>query len=336
LKFIKTIKGGDRMDKRPMMKILILLGFVLCFAAILACKTVNMVSKSVIPAIPDATYVGDEACIGCHQGMHPDLMASYKASIHGAIADFETLDVKKGCEACHGAGSVHSGSGDPASILNLKKLRPESASEICLKCHKTGGSMKWRGSEHAMNDVTCIDCHRIHQARRIADSEEIKAPTSAWERRAIRPRSLTKAEPDLCYDCHKDIQARFNYPSRHPVREGKMTCTECHEPHGGPGSLKTEGITTNDLCLKCHPRYQGPFAYEHEAVVESCGNCHDPHGTVVNNLLKKTEPFICLQCHHVHSPIHAIENLARTVGKRCSYCHPEVHGSNVAPHLGVK
>jgi DmsE family decaheme c-type cytochrome len=333
---MKCNERRGRMGKKPLMKIFVLFVFILCFCTIVACKTGVLVSRAVIPTIPGATYVGDEACLGCHEGTHPDLIASFKASIHGAIADFETLGVKKGCESCHGAGSVHSGSGDPASILNLKKLSPQQASEICLRCHRSGGPMKWRGSEHAMNDVACVDCHRIHQSRTVNDSEKIKAPTSAWERHGVRSRSLADSEPELCYACHKEIQARFNYPSHHPVREGKMSCTECHEPHGGFKSLKTEGLTTNDLCLKCHPRYQGPFAYEHEAVVESCGNCHDPHGTVVNNLLKKTEPFICLQCHPIHSPIYTEVNMARTVGKKCSYCHPEVHGSNVSPQLGLK
>jgi predicted CXXCH cytochrome family protein len=28
--------------------------------------------------------------------------------------------------------------------------------------------------------------------------------------------------------------------------------------------------------------------------------CHNPHGTVANNLLKQGEPFLCLQCHEMH------------------------------------
>lgn len=324
------------MDKRPTVRRFILFGLILCCCAIVACKTGVMASKAVIPTIPNATVVGDAVCLGCHDGTHPELMASFKASIHGAIADFETVGVKKGCESCHGPGSAHAGSGDPLSILNLKKLSARQASEVCLQCHKTGSSMKWRGSEHAQNEVSCTDCHRIHQARSSADNEKMKAPTSAWERRAIRSHSLTKPEPDLCYGCHQNIQARFNYPSHHPVREGKMTCTECHEPHGGSQSLNTEGMTRVDLCLRCHPRYQGPFIYEHESAVEDCGNCHDPHGTVVNNLLKKTEPFLCLQCHHIHTAINTSESLKQAVGNKCSYCHPEIHGSNVSPQLGLK
>jgi predicted CXXCH cytochrome family protein len=92
----------------------------------------------------------------------------------------------------------------------------------------------------------------------------------------------------------------------------------------------------NDLCLSCHPQYQGPFFYNHPPVEENCNICHEPHGAVVNNLLSKTEPFLCAQCHYFHPPIHIEPSLAQTVGKRCIYCHQEIHGSNIAPNLGLK
>ncbi|RKY45397.1 MAG: cytochrome C [Candidatus Omnitrophota bacterium] len=309
---------------------------ILIFSFICACKSGVMRSKAPAPTIPGASYVGDETCLGCHEDANPDLMAAYKHSIHAAIADFETTPygVQKGCEACHGPGSIHAEGGDPASIINLKKVTPDEASAICLKCHKSGALMKWQGSEHSLNGVSCIECHKIHQAR--SAIQRAKAPSSAWERKVVRPHALIKAEPDLCYKCHKEIQTRLNYTSHHPVREGKMVCSECHEPHGSPRLIKTEGRTINDACFTCHPQYQGPFAYEHDPVVEDCTICHEPHGTVVNNLLKKTEPFLCLQCHHIHSPISSDESVKQVVGRKCSYCHPEIHGSNAAPHLGAK
>jgi len=93
------------------------------------------------------------------------------------------------------------------------------------------------------------------------------------------------------------------FVSHHPVKEGHMSCSSCHNPHGTgnpvAGMIRTEE-RLNDLCLTCHTRYQGPFVFEHEPVVEDCTICHDPHGTVANNLLKQNEPFLCMQCHEVH------------------------------------
>jgi DmsE family decaheme c-type cytochrome len=110
----------------------------------------------------------------------------------------------------------------------------------------------------------------------------------------------------------------------------------------------------NDLCLKCHTRYQGPFAFEHDPVVEDCMMCHSPHGTVANNLLKQQEPFLCLQCHegHFHAarasnswtdvppPQGGTAASTDTIYKsnygfqksfltKCTQCHTMVHGSDL-------
>ncbi|MGQ9618378.1 MAG: cytochrome c3 family protein [Candidatus Aminicenantia bacterium] len=34
--------------------------------------------------------------------------------------------------------------------------------------------------------------------------------------------------------------------------------------------------------------------------MEDCGLCHERHRTVVNNLLKQNEPFLCFQCREIH------------------------------------
>ncbi len=96
--------------------------------------------------------------------------------------------------------------------------------------------------------------------------------------------------------------AKANFPSHHPINEGKMTCGDCHNPHG---ELNTSE-RTNDLCLDCHTRYQGPFVFGHAPVEDDCTTCHDPHGSVANNMLVQNEPFLCLQCHEGH--FHLLRN----------------------------
>ena len=154
-------------------------------------------------------------------------------------------------------------------------------------------------------------------------------------------------EPQLCYQCHQDIRAKVNYPSHHPIREGKMKCTDCHNMHGtSVNNLKTEE-RTRDLCLKCHADKQGPYTYQHPPVEEDCTICHDPHGTVADNLLKQNEPFLCLQCHHLHfhtvfySPVNGQNRMIpnphgsqMAMGTRCTQCHSQIHGSDL-PSLSV-
>jgi DmsE family decaheme c-type cytochrome len=153
-------------------------------------------------------------------------------------------------------------------------------------------------------------------------------------------------EPQACYKCHAQIYAKFSMPSHHPLKEGKLVCSDCHDPHGQTQDNLKEP-TVNMVCYKCHGDKQGPFAYDHPPVSENCAICHDPHGAVANNLLKQPPPFLCLRCHTGHrkgpaGPNHT--NLLGDVGKSpalqaafytdCTQCHSQIHGSNVpAPHL---
>ena len=236
-----------------------------------ACATGAIREKQLtLPVIEGATSVGSEACLNCHEGMG--------AGVHSRLAGFEYMGGTEGCEACHGGGSLHVDS-DGDKILKFGELLPEESAAVCAKCHTDGKLMDWTHSLHALSDVGCGDCHAIHGGQKTA---------------------LKKADPELCYSCHQEQMAKANYPSHHPIAEGKMTCGDCHNPHGaGANSLATDE-RSNDLCLDCHSRYQGPFVFGHAPVEDDCTICHDPHGSVANNLLVQNEPFLCLQCHEGH------------------------------------
>jgi DmsE family decaheme c-type cytochrome len=285
------------------------------------------------PSIEGAVRVSDETCYGCHNIMEEP----FKKSIHGRIATFETVGVEKGCESCHGLGSMHAETGDPAKILSFKenRLTSDQKSELCLQCHT---QMNWRSSEHPAQDVSCTDCHSIHSPK--------------------AGKLLVRSEPSLCFACHQNIQAKIMLPNHHPIWEGqktgrkRMVCSDCHEPHGSVvRGLKTDE-RLNDLCLKCHARYQGPYVFEHEPVTEDCCICHDPHGSIADNLLKQNEPFLCLQCHQFHfhagkkgyegtvpeKALSSYSNYTEITSNyhswkaawttKCTQCHTQIHGSD--------
>jgi DmsE family decaheme c-type cytochrome len=237
-----------------------------------ACATGAIREKILtLPSIEGAVPVGQTACLECHA----DAAKQMANGVHARLAEFEYMGGTQGCEACHGGGSLHVEASGDGKILKFGELLPEESAAICAKCHTSGKLMDWTHSEHALADVGCGDCHTIHGGGKYA---------------------LKQQDPELCYGCHQEQMAKANFPSHHPIKEGKMGCSSCHNPHG---ELQTEELA-RDLCLGCHARYQGPFVFEHAPVEEDCTICHDPHGSVADNLLVQNEPFLCLQCHESH------------------------------------
>lgn len=140
------------------------------------------------------------------------------------------------------------------------------------------------------------------------------------------------AEPYLCYNCHKPQQVQSRMVSHHPIQEGKMKCSDCHNSHGGPmGMLTAESV--QETCFRCHADKVGPFTFDHPPVTEDCTICHSPHGSVQDRLLVQSQPFVCLKCH---AGPHSRTSLAtgEPFGKyytECTDCHNQIHGSDTRP-----
>ncbi len=346
------MKEEVRMSKRliPLMSLLFLF-------FVIGCTQMGETKKSVyserLPKFAQgATYVGSEACADCHE----ELVDKFKSDIHAKIADFEAKASfeRSGCESCHGPASKHIDEEDPAFIVNPAKVDPSETNALCLQCHSDGDLMSWHGSTHDMNGIACVKCHTIH-----GDMDKFaKRGKLGYRHKFTFDKDLKKPEPELCYQCHKDIMAKTNYPNHHPVKEGKLVCSDCHNPHGSQTQpmLRTDE-RLNELCFQCHMDKQGPFTFEHAPVVEDCTICHDPHGTVADNLLKQNEPFLCLQCHGIHfhaglrpdtrevlskphvegKPVKVVphdDSMQMVIMTRCTQCHPSIHGSDL-PSLSV-
>ncbi len=278
--------------------------------------------------IPGAKPVGAEVCASCHA----EVAKSFTHAFHA--------QQQVQCEDCHGNGSLHvEGGGDVTKIFSPAKRSAGEANAACLHCHAgDAGARHWATGVHAANGVRCIDCHAVHGAAAVESARGVTADDTAG--RGARNASLVSPEASAmvesrtvanaaCLRCHQTENAQLSMPYHHPLREGKMSCADCHDPHGGAAGNNLRMANANELCLSCHAQYRGPFAYQHPPVSESCLNCHAAHGSPNTNILKVSEPALCLQCHSGHH-----NGASLPLADRCTNCHSTIHGTDVATPSG--
>jgi DmsE family decaheme c-type cytochrome len=123
------------------------------------------------------------------------------------------------------------------------------------------------------------------------------------------------------------------------VRFGKISCSDCHNPHGSTATAMVNKPTVNQTCFTCHAEKRGPYLWEHAPVAEDCTLCHHPHGSVYQMRLKKNPPLLCQQCHSSSGhpsvartgaalPGGSAGGSAFLLAGSCLNCHSQVHGSN--------
>jgi DmsE family decaheme c-type cytochrome len=317
-----------------------MLGYLVIIALLLpACETLK-IAKPILPikeyermlvGSMEADYVGTDKCLSaCHA--HDQIRSNFEASTMGVQLSEKTGLPLVNCESCHGPGSLAIVGITPEKVaqdakagkqtacnyktfIDIKDLPAPAKSMICLKCHSSNATFnlhEWNVGAHAVNDVSCIDCHNIHAGPDLT----------------VAPRDIA----DLCLKCHQQIGAEFSLPSHHPVPEKRVICTDCHQQHGTTNDHLLKKETVKEVCTQCHAEKEGPFLFEHAENTEECTRCHRPHGSVNNNLLVAQVPFLCLQCHQGHR-LTSGDSIARTY-TRCTDCHSQIHGTDIPSASG--
>lgn len=262
----------------------------------------------------EATFVGSKVCLGCHASQ----AAAFEQTLMGRIGKVQPGKME--CENCHGAGSAHVKAGGGRGVGGIISFRDndrsravEANNSICLNCHENGHRTYWNGSTHETRGIACTNCHQV------------------MKRTSLKNQMKKDTEAETCFQCHKDRQAQ-NWNSAHmPQREGKMTCSDCHNPHGSFTEALLKENSVNDTCYKCHADKRGPFLWEHYPVRDNCTNCHRPHGSNNEHMLKMMTPRLCSQCHTVvHAPTNFSGNATAiySFNRACLNCHTKIHGSN--------
>ncbi|HQZ44892.1 MAG TPA: DmsE family decaheme c-type cytochrome [Usitatibacteraceae bacterium] len=301
----------------------------------LAAKLVTACALSLafLWAGPASAQGAEPVCNKCHE----ESQTSIQSTAHGAKND------AKGsmCESCHGDAADHVAARGKKPLPNNKMVKattPDEKSAVCLTCHAGNRQLAfWESGKHAKNDVACSNCHSIHGKN--------KGPSPTIFTTTNRP-----IEAEICGSCHTQVRTATMKTSHHPIQEGKVKCSDCHNPHGALSQAMVKHESVNQQCFSCHADKRGPFVFGHPPVEENCLTCHTPHGSSHGKLLSEKVPNVCQDCHTQgrHPTAYygqnqswilangtAVTNASnRLVYRSCLNCHNSVHGSNAPSNRG--
>jgi len=290
------------------------------------------------PAVSEDASMRLEVCQVCHEKQYEAI----RSTAHWMTGDARTPVSVHQCASCHGNLEEHvenEGQGAAGGMKAYGKasmMTPPEQNAVCVGCHKEASLLHWQGSGHDASDVGCVGCHRVHEEDKVRSRE---------------------TESQVCFACHADLRAQANKPYGHPLREEKMSCSDCHDAHGGVGDYGLKAFSINETCYACHAEKRGPFLWEHAPASENCVLCHSAHGSIHRGMLSRRQPQLCQSCHEptamANNPLgpHARHSrlalsyrqpgapdigpevggrgISRLVmGEACSNCHNQVHGSN--------
>jgi len=232
----------------------------------------------IIVAIPsilifDYTQNNPNFCTTCH--IMDEAFVTWETSTHGDI----------NCHYCH----------EPDMITNIRNVydvitknptvvtkHAEIENELCEKCH-TSNDPQWR---QVLNTAG-------HQSHVFGENKEV-----------------------YCIECHG--------MELHDFVPGKEACLDCHTPDNlhGTDTMIIECVACHDFlaeeneltpekedCLTCHSNKEIILSMPSEAHLETCLNCHDPHGDEISE--------DCSSCHM------EVEGVLHDIGLHtdCTSCH---------------
>ncbi|MEW6051048.1 MAG: cytochrome c3 family protein [Candidatus Zixiibacteriota bacterium] len=248
----------------------------------------------------------DATCLGCHDGYDKSL----DSTPHRLSSQIKNPSAAVACVSCHAGGAVHAEDPSAANISNPSRLVGHDAVKACASCHQAHRELDNYGFDaHAVQETNCASCHKVHNAAAMS--------------------SLRDNDAAFCGSCHTESATMLSRRSNHPVRQGAMSCLSCHQ--FAKRSDRNQAYDLNRVCQDCHPEQSGPFPNEHAVATSysveggGCVECHNPHGSENDHLLKQSGNRLCQQCHVV--PGHQTAHSGAYANYDCVVCHTDTHGS---------
>jgi predicted CXXCH cytochrome family protein len=263
---------------------------------------------SVHSAVPDTELLtlsknsDEEYCITCHSNMKKMLEGPHNLKISAPERKNslgQTAKESGMCGACHAAHSY-------SVNINIDSEKDDVISQVCLDCHKKGGSGADVKKEGAFNHpynvfvkdrfklyvlplftevgkkvvrngkITCATCHNVHE------NEE-----GGVSKKLLRIKSNIMSF--LCFNCHAEKMtvlstdhdfATVGLDEHKNVNNGTIytdgVCSACHVAHGGTKEFAFAQPINEDRKIN-----KGE-----DAISTICLNCHSEQGIASNKTVK--------------------------------------------------
>jgi len=235
---------------------------------------------------PDITKNIQRNCMGCHMTNYSQFTDQVTGevladSVEDPGGDFDIdgdgqiNDINLGCESCHGPGSQHRDNAQGRWIINPNYITPSREVMLCNRCHDRIEGHGTIENDHPLN------------------TQDVFAPPGI-SRDDFMTNFVTRKSPK-----ESDHWPDFNHPKSHHMqgpdfvkskhyRNGTelLTCTSCHDPHGGTGFdyglIADPDATETPLCMVCHvtdvkstPEHtQTLLGFAHGSSTAHCVDCH--------------------------------------------------------------
>jgi len=179
----------------------------------------------------------------------------------------------------------------------------------CIECHATethGIVADWDSSGHALQGISCIDCHEVDP-----DSPLALTGVEGHEDLALSVSMLVP--PSVCGECHENQVAQFNdsgHYRAHIQRIPKDSLTALVEVHEGQNHPEFKTASDETGCMQCHGTeyevdetgHPTPATYPSAGIgnvfpngeIGNCTVCHSRHSF---DIAEARKPDACGGCH---------------------------------------
>ncbi len=202
------------------------------------------------------------------------------------------------------------------SIIHAESTVPFAVEErTCLTqgCHTAVQEQRFLHAPILQGD--CSDCH-------VPPGEQ----PQGLDYQVSEVHDLVTIAPvlELCGDCHTEDRFVHGDWIHEPFTN---RCDTCHDPHGGDVRHFLHTETPGALCSSCHEDIPGEHDYAHGPLVLGlCLECHTPHRSEFEGLLRDTPEALCIDCHRdVGSGLRREHFLHAPAETGCLDCH-DAHG----------